>query len=265
MTFTEDTIAGFRTRLENHPVYAAIGSLDDLRVFMQHHVYSVWDYMSLIKSLQGTVAPAAAPWLPGADTAVRRFVNELVMEEESDAVQLPGEHDTRYLSHFELYCNAMQEIGADAGPARAFVARVAESGIGAALAAASIPAASRCFMRRTFGFIDSGRPHVIAAAMAIGREHVIPVMFQALLDAMRVRERDAPQFHYYLARHVHLDGGSHGPLSLRLLNHLCDNDPELYAEAMAAAEAAVSARLVFWDEVCAVMQAARPPMRATGS
>ncbi len=45
-------------KLEQHPVYAAVRDEVLLRVFMQHHVFSVWDFMSLLKSLQATVAPA---------------------------------------------------------------------------------------------------------------------------------------------------------------------------------------------------------------
>lgn len=98
-----DVIAHFKQRLEAHPVYAAVTSIGDLQCFMQHHVYSVWDFMSLIKYLQATVAPASVPWVPQGDGDVRRFINELVLEEESDEAG-DGEHFT---SHFELYLSAM--------------------------------------------------------------------------------------------------------------------------------------------------------------
>ncbi len=35
-------IETLRVRLEAHPIYAAVRTTDDLRTFMQHHVYSVW-------------------------------------------------------------------------------------------------------------------------------------------------------------------------------------------------------------------------------
>jgi hypothetical protein len=38
--------------LNQHPLYAAVQSIEDLRVFMAHHIYSVWDFMSLLKALQ---------------------------------------------------------------------------------------------------------------------------------------------------------------------------------------------------------------------
>jgi len=243
-------IESLRVKLEAHPIYAAVQTLDDLRVFMQHHVYSVWDFMSLIKYLQHEVAPARWPWTPQGDASVQRFINELVLEEETD-VALPGHEG--HTSHFLLYLAAMREIGADANTPERFVNYVAEQGIDAALTSGLAPAPSAVFTRSTFDFLASGKPHTVAAALALGREHVIPSMFRAFLSRMAVTEAQAPSFHYYLNRHVHLDEDFHAPLSLRLLAALCGEDAEKWREAEAAAEAAVDARVQFWDGVLNVL------------
>jgi len=242
----DDFIESLRVKLEAHPIYAAVQTLDDLRVFMQHHVYSVWDFMSLIKYLQNEVAPARWPWTPKGDASVARFINELVLEEETDIAQ-PGHEG--HTSHFMLYLAAMREIGADADTPARFVQMAGEQGIDAALGAGLAPAPSATFTRSTFDFIASGKPHAVAAALALGREHVIPSMFRAFLSRMAVTEAQAPSFHYYLNRHVHLDEDFHAPLSLRLLAALCGDDADTWREAEAAAETAVNARLLFWDGV----------------
>ncbi|MDP2057495.1 MAG: DUF3050 domain-containing protein [Thiobacillus sp.] len=239
-------IETLRTKLEAHPIYAAVQTLDDLRVFMQHHVYSVWDFMSLIKYLQNEIVPARWPWTPSGDASVQRFINELVLEEETD-IALPGHEG--HTSHFMLYLEAMREIGADADTPTRFVQQVAGQGIAAALGASLAPAPSAAFIRTTFDFLASGKPHTVAAALALGREHVIPSMFRAFLSRMAVTEAQAPSFHYYLNRHVHLDEDFHAPLSLRLLAALCGDDVDKWREAEAAAETAVNARLLFWDGV----------------
>jgi len=246
----DDFIESLRVRLESHPIYAAVVSVDDLRVFMQHHVYSVWDFMSLIKYLQHEIAPARWPWTPSGDASVQRFINELVLEEETD-IALPGREG--HTSHFLLYLDAMREIGADADTPGRFVQAVAGQGIDAALGSGLIPAPSACFTRATFDFLASGKPHTVAAALALGREHVIPSMFRAFLSRMAVTEAQAPSFHYYLNRHVHLDEDFHAPLSLRLLAVLCGDDANKWREAEAAAEAAVNARIQFWDGVLAAL------------
>ena len=243
---SDDFIESLRVRLEAHPIYAAVVTLDDLRVFMQHHVYSVWDFMSLIKYLQSEIAPARWPWTPAGDASVQRFINELVLEEETD-IALPG-HDG-HTSHYMLYLAAMREVGADADTPARFVQTVAGQGIAAALGAGLAPTPSAAFTRTTFDFLASGKSHSVAAALALGREHVIPSMFRAFLSRMAVTEAQAPSFHYYLNRHVHLDEDFHAPLSLRLLAALCGDDADKWREAEAAAKTAVNARLLFWDGV----------------
>lgn len=257
--FEPEFIAALRERLDRHPIYAAVATLDDLRVFMAHHVHSVWDFMSLIKYLQHTVAPARWPWTPGADPAIQRFINELVLEEETDAAGpgAPGE----FSSHFQLYLGAMREIGADADIPARFVAIAGREGIAAALASGLAPEPSARFNRVTFGYIDAGKPHTVAAALALGREHIIPAMFRALLDRMAVTEAQAPVFHYYLKRHIHLDEDFHAPLSLRLLAGLCAGDPVKIAEARTAAIQAVEARVEFWDGVLAALPSSQTQLK----
>ena len=65
-----------RDRLERHPIYAEVQDLNRLRLFMAHHVFAVWDFMSLVKSVQGHTAPTAVPWMPTRrPPGLRRFIN----------------------------------------------------------------------------------------------------------------------------------------------------------------------------------------------
>ncbi|MCW2307198.1 DUF3050 domain-containing protein [Rhodobium gokarnense] len=248
-SLTADIIEATRAPLDTHPVYGAINSRARLCRFMEHHVFSVWDFMSLIKYLQARVAPTNVPWAPVGDGSVRRFINELVLEEETDELPGNGVGAPAFASHFELYCTAMREVGADPTAVLAFVETAVTEGIEAALATGLAPAPSATFTRTTFGFINSGRPHQVAAALALGREHIIPAMFRRFLSDMEIGPDEAPVFHFYLNRHIHLDEDFHAPLSLKLLNALCEGDPQRLGEAREAATAAVAARLTFWDGV----------------
>jgi hypothetical protein len=133
------------------------------------------------------------------------------------------------------------------------VAIAGREGIDAALASGLAPEPSARFNRITFAYIDTQQPHAVAAALALGREHVIPAMFRALLQRMAVTEEQAPIFHYYLKRHIHLDEDFHAPLSLRLLESLCGGDLIKLAEAREGAVRAVEARIEFWDGVLAAL------------
>lgn len=101
-------VAPLRERLLNHPIYTAVNSLDRLREFMRIHVFAVWDFMSLVKRLQGELTTQRLPWMPPFRPEIARFANEVVLGEETD-LNLDG----KPLSHFELYLRAMDEVGAE--------------------------------------------------------------------------------------------------------------------------------------------------------
>lgn len=254
--FDTSGVQPLQEQLEGHPVYASLRTVEDLQVFMSHHVFSVWDFMSLIKYLQNRLAPIRVPWSPQGDPAVRYFINQLVLEEESD--EMPSSSGAlRYASHFESYCEAMKEIGADGDRPFRFLDLLAAEGLDRALESSIVPQPARDFCRTTFGLIRQDRPHEVAAALALGREHVIPAMFRRFLDRTGIERAQAPAFHYYLNRHIHLDEDFHGPLSLRMLNALCEDDPVRLAEARDAARLALEARIRFWDGVHGAIMARR--------
>lgn len=255
--FDVSTLNSLRRKLDNHPVYSAVQTVDNLRLFMNHHVFSVWDFMSVVKYLQKEIAPTVYPWIPRGHPSVRYFINQLVLEEESDLAPQDAQGNLTYASHFELYCTAMREIGADPSVVLAFVAKAAQDGIEDAFALNIAPMASRQFMDATFGFLASGKSHVVAAAFALGREHIIPGMFRAFLKRMGITEQEAPTFHFYLQRHIHLDTDFHGPISLLLLDELCGGDAAKLQEAETAACAAVEARIRFWDGILDVLNERR--------
>jgi hypothetical protein len=209
--------------------------------------------MSLVKYIQSSIAPTTVPWIPVGDGQVRRFINELVLEEESDETGTPGE----YASHLELYLRAMTEVGADTATSVSFMQMVKAKGISVALEQSDIPPPSRIFTESTFNFIRNDKPHEVAAALALGREHIIPAMFRAILRKAGISENDAPIFHFYLNRHIDLDEGSHAPLSLRLLNGLCAGDQEKIDESIEAAQKAVTTRIKLWDGVLDTLQKRR--------
>ena len=255
--FTANAIATLHDPLNRHPLYPAVQSLDDLRLFMEHHIYSVWDFMSLLKTLQHQIAPTSAPWKPRGSPEVRYFINQIVVGEECDDGLPDADGNPTHASHFELYCQAMREVGADPEPAIRFSEVAADQGFEAALALGIAPPAACDFMRATFGFIGSGKPHVAGAAFALGREHIIPEMFRALLAKMNITQAQAPAFHFYLERHIHLDEDFHAPLALKMVNELVGGDTAKLAEAEGAAVAAVKARIGFWDGVLAALTTTR--------
>jgi hypothetical protein len=234
-------------KLETHSVFTNLNTLGDLRLFMEHHVFAVWDFMSLLKKLQEIYVPHGSPWIPNQNGDAVRFINEIVMEEESDKAY--SNDDGSYSSHFEIYIEAMKEVGASCEGINVFLNTVTRDGIKNALHCCEIPSPSKDFMEYTFELIERGKGHEIAASFAIGRESIVPLMFKRILDQTGVSSKDAPVFHYYLERHAHLDGEHHGPMALRLLDTLCSNDPNRENEVISEVEKSLTAREYLWDGV----------------
>jgi len=116
-----DSVRPLRQRLIDHPIYEAIDSPEALQCFMEHHVFAVWDFMTLLKALQRHLTCVTVPWTPTSNREARRLINEIVLAEESDE-----DGAGSYASHFESYLDAMKLAGADVGPITRFVDQIAQ-------------------------------------------------------------------------------------------------------------------------------------------
>ncbi|MHB1424802.1 MAG: DUF3050 domain-containing protein [Gemmataceae bacterium] len=213
---------------------------------MEHHVFAVWDFMSLLKAMQARLCCATMPWLPAADPQATRFINEIVLAEESDE-----DGQGRFLSHFGLYLRAMTRCGADTGTIDNFLAELRRGGsVPAALEAVGVPGSVERFVRQTFDVIEGGSLWSLASAFTFGREDLLPALFQRIVDELDVEAGGGLEdFRYYLHRHIGLDEGEHGPMAVRLVISLCGNDDTRWQQAEEAAVTALEARRDLWDAV----------------
>lgn len=243
----EHRIAPLQECLANHALYQTLQSVDDICSFMQHHVFAVWDFMSLLKALQRELTCTVVPWVPTANPRLARFINEIVWGEESDVNEL-GEPK----SHFLMYLEAMEQAGADTAPIDHFLAGIRqEQPVTQALALIDVPVAVKDFVQFTFEVIEHGAPHELAAVFTFGREDLIPDLFLALAREAQANATSTAysKLIYYLERHIEVDGDEHGPLALEMVAELCQDDPKLWEEAADAAVAALEQRIALWDSI----------------
>ncbi|MFC6336701.1 DUF3050 domain-containing protein [Pseudomonas sp. CCM 7891] len=230
-------------QLHNHPIFLEINSLPGLQYFMQNHVFAVWDFMTLAKRLQQDLTCVRLPWLPPVDSQAARLINEIVLGEESD-VHL----STGHCSHFELYLEAMGEVGADITAIEAFITLQREgASTETALQQINIHPGVAHFVRSTVHTALNAPTHCVAAALLHGRESVIPAMFKRILDGCDIAHRQAPTLCYYLKRHIELDAQDHGPAAEQLLQRLTHADPHREQQAYRASLCAVESRIALWD------------------
>ncbi len=244
----QSQIDQYRKQIVAHPVYHQIEDLDDLHVFMKYHVYAVWDFMSLLKSLQQHLTCTTTPWMPKGNADTRFLINEIVLGEESD-VDAQGNR----ISHFELYLNAMHQAGASTEPIQALLQLLqSEHSIEEALKLACVPSAAASFITFTFSLIDAGKPHELAAAFTFGREDLIPDMFHSMVLDLDQRFPDSiSTFRYYLERHIEVDGDHHSHLAMEMTEQCCGDDPHKWKEATDVSIASLQKRIELWDAVFA--------------
>lgn len=233
-----DNITLLQTELTHHPVYSTLSNLSSIRHFMQHHVFAVWDFMSLLKSLQRHITCVDIPWKPSVyPTEMVRLINQIVVGEESDLDQTG-----RPISHFDLYLLGMEEIGASTEKIRDFLKDLDRN---------KIPSEVREFVQGNLDVAQTGHVVEVAASFFFGREKLIPEMFESMVRTLKAERVEAPTFLYYLERHIEVDGGEHGPLAMQCLDKLIDHDPKLRQMALDAGVRALQARKKLWDNVLA--------------
>ncbi|WP_316832518.1 DUF3050 domain-containing protein [Pedobacter aquatilis] len=240
----QERIEPLRQQIINHKVYSAINELEDLRIFMEHHIYAVWDFMSLLKALQINLTCTTLPWFPVGDAVTRQLINEIVAGEESD---IDAEGNIK--SHFELYLDAMIQCGANVKPINQFLHSLQKGrDFDMAFELANVPQAARAFVKDTFETIYSEKPHLQAASFTFGREDLIPNMFFSIVnDLNSTQANQVSIFKYYLDRHIEVDGDSHSHLALSMTEKLCEKEENFWAEAEETAKKALQNRIDLWD------------------
>jgi hypothetical protein len=241
-------LAALRAQLLDHPVYAEVSSVEDLRRFMEDHVFAVWDFMSLLKRLQKDLTCTTVPWFPADDARAARLINDIVIGEETDV-----DPDGSYVSHLDLYLRAMVDVGASTRQFDKFRS-MARAGIAVdqAMVRTGVQPHVHAFVEHTMAQARTGSTEEVLAAFFYGREDIIPEMFSRLQKTLPGAKRDNDNdplrhFIYYIDRHIELDGDSHGPMGRQLLEGLVANSPERDERALRAACNSIKARIELWN------------------
>ena len=242
----QTVIEPLRQEIINHKVYSVINDIEDLKIFMQYHVYAVWDFMSLLKSLQIGLTSTTTPWFPVGNANTRYLINEIVTGEESD---VDGNGIRK--SHYEMYLEAMNQCGADTTAVNKFTDALKATGsFDTAYKTADVPKEAREFMDFSFEVIDGKLSHLQSAAFTFGREDLIPNMFVSIVrDLNQKFPGELSLIKYYLERHIEVDGDHHSHLALEMTAELCGENEAYWKAAEEISLAALQQRINLWNGV----------------
>ena len=242
----EKELFPLREQLRYHPVYYAIKNTTDIQIFMEQHVFAVWDFMSLLKQLQNLLSCNEIPWQPSGYPKASRLINEIVWGEESD-VNRKGVA----MSHFEMYLEAMDSLGANPDEINQLLKNLkAGSAIEELLKNPQYPSHITNFLKFTFDVVASKKAHIIAAVFTFGREDLIPDMFIEIIKNIKDAEDEKLlDLIYYFERHIEVDSGEHGPMALEMVQQLCGNELSKWEEAVSFSKQALQLRIKLWDGI----------------
>ena len=233
--------------LLQHSLYNKVKTIEDLRSFLENHVYAVWDFMSLLKALQSKLTCTTTPWFATKNPQTRYLINEIVVAEESDLTL-----DGRRQSHYEMYIEAMEACGASTVEIESFLAEIKSlQNIFVAIKMSTLHPKIKAFLDFTFSVIEQGKPHEIAAAFTFGREDLIPSMFTEILRNFQNNfpDTDLSKLIYYFERHIELDADEHGPMAMDMITELCGDDAQKWQEVEEISVMALDRRIGLWDAI----------------
>jgi len=251
ITLIKERIAPIRASIVNHALFQEIKTMEDIQLFMQHHVYAVWDFMSLLKALQRNLTCVETPWFPVGTPETRFLINEIVVGEEADI-----DSNGIRKSHFELYLDAMLHANASTEAIHRFCATLQTTkNMEASFEVSNTPESVRNFVRFTFQTIHTNKSHIQAAVFTFGREDLIPNMFYSLVNELNKQFPDqiAP-IKYYLDRHIEVDGDHHSHLAIQMTEELCGSNDTFWEEAETYILASLEQRKSLWDGVLKAIQ-----------
>lgn len=245
--YINKSIAPYKAQLLNHPLYKNIKTVEQLNLFLEYHVFAVWDFMSLLKSLQNKLTCTNIPWTPIGSPSTRYLINEIVVAEETD-ISINGERQ----SHFEMYLEAMEATRANTAPINDLLNTIdSTKNVFTAITNSNLPEGIVTFLNFTFNIAFYGKPHEIAAAFTFGREDLIPKMFTKLLKELQTNfpEKNLSKLVYYFERHIELDADEHGPMAMQMINELCENDSKKWEEVETISIKALQKRVSLWNAI----------------
>lgn len=249
--------------LTQHPILHAVSDRAGLRVFMASHVYAVWTHISLVKRLQHELTSVAVPWVPPRSRHAARLINELVTGVECDL-----DADGAPISHYELYLDAMQNVGADTRSIRRFVQLIddgSSSALERAFDSATTPQHVRTYVRHALRVARQGSLAQVMGCFLHERDISLQQSITRLLAEWTRTSPALPRLAYYLERHSQLECGRHAERLQRVVQELDSTSPRFADDVLASARESLGTRIRFWDGVLAEIRHSTASLAGTNA
>ena len=229
--------------LESHRLYTALTRREALATFTEYHVVCAWSYNALLRSLQRDIFTQSLPINSDAHKEAIRILSEVAIEEQANESD-----DGQFISHLELYLDAMEDLGANTAPIIGFFDILA-GGVGAAKAVeyADFCPEVAAYARTTVRLLER-QFHERAAGLFYEGEYFIPDRFLHQLNRLTPAVPVDRLLEYFDG---HIEGLKRPGYSAagRLVEIFTADDEILSEEAEQVGEQVMRQRVHLWNTV----------------
>ena len=220
-------------KLSHHEIYGKLTSSVNINCFMSYHIFAVWDFMKLLKSLQNKMGIALQEQLAAYPSEIKKLIEEIVFAEESDLY--PYGQPNKY---FALYLQAISEIGVDEDCLWSFLE--SQDNLH------SLKPGIRELVESNLNIARTGTMEEIIAAFFCGREQLTAQIFTSIIKVLKQEGKECPILLGYIERLTQSNSHKRPILAFKLLDYICNNKNDKIIALQAGLEA-LNLREQLWD------------------
>ncbi len=226
-------------KLSHHEIYSELTSSARIKCFVSYHIFAVWDFIKLLKSLQNKISIALREQFKECPSEMNRLIDEIVFAEKSDLYPY-GQPN----KDFDLYLRALAEIEVDPDCLWSFL----ESKDNLHLLKPEIKELVESNLR----IARLGTMEEIAATFFFGREKLTSQLFTSIIKVLKQEGKECPILICYTERLTQENSHKSEILALKLLDYLCKDEAEKVRALQAGLEA-LNLREKLWNYTLAEM------------
>ena len=220
-------------KLSHHEVYSKVTSRAQISCFMSYHIFAVWNFIKLLKSLQIKTSIALRSQALECSGETRDLIGKIVFAEESELY--PYGQPTEY---FAVYLGAISELEVNSNFLWTFLT--------SKHSLQSLKPGIQELVGYNLTLAETGTIGEIAAAFFCGREPVSYQLFTSIIKILKQDGKECPNLINYTEKLNQENSRQVGTLVLKLLDYFCKDETDKVFALQAGLEA-LNLREQLWN------------------
>ncbi|MDJ0568388.1 MAG: DUF3050 domain-containing protein [Pleurocapsa sp. MO_192.B19] len=220
-------------QLSHHEIYSQLTSTDRIKCFISYHIFAVWDFDKLLRSLQNKITIALRRQFSECPSEINRLIKEIVFTEESDLYPNGQPNED-----FTIYLRAIAELKIDPDCLWYFLESQANFDF--------LKPGIKELVEFNFLMARLGSMAEITATFFFGREKLTSQLFTSIIKVLQQKGKECPILISYTEKLLQENSPESEILALKLLNYLSQDENEKIRALQAGLEA-LNLREKLWN------------------